>query len=198
MPGEQQSLPTISTFTTDQLFGPHPHVTGEVATEQADLAKLARKGTRCPCCRQFVKVYRNPFRWSAAVVLMTLVRESRKARNPDGSFPYTHLPTFLQRLSLGPDQDKALAALRGGGGSVVSPLLDWHLIERQPGERGDGDWRTGWYRPTPFGEAFALGNTQIQKWVLVYNGHTLGHEGRLIGIREALTLRFDYDALLRG
>lgn len=189
-----------------QWFGDGLEVLGNLSKEwhgatipnaRAEIQRRARDGLRCPCCEQWVKVYRNPFRWSAALVIAELMRVQRKDLCLGA---YFHLPTLLEqtdwsRYGLKP---RAVAALRGGGGSVVSPLLDWALIEKQPGERGDGDWRSGYYRLMPAGIDFADAARKIPKYVYVYDGRTLGFDGPDISIRDAARLRFDYDAVMKG
>lgn len=156
-----------------------------------ELIERARDGVSCPCCGQFVKLYRMPFRWSAAYALVHLVRDLRgRVLNT-----FIHLPSFLQKLPM--DDARAKAALCGGGGPVVF-LVPWGLIERQPGERDDGSWRTGYYRPTLRGVKFANGTITVPKYFYSYDGRALGFEGPDITIHEALGQKFNHDEIMRG
>ena len=48
------------------------------------------------------------------------------------------------------------------------------------------------------GRLFVQGEHQVRKLAVIYDGKCTGHEGPLIGIRDALGDRFDYPELMRG
>jgi hypothetical protein len=74
----------------------------------------------------------------------------------------------------------------------------WELIEEDDGERDDGSTRSGWWRVTPLGRLFILGEIKVPKYARIYDGRLLGFIGDPVSIQDALGARFDYGALMRG
>jgi hypothetical protein len=108
----------------------------------------SRKGARCPCCNQYVKVYKRALNSSMSFVLIMLVRnfEAMGDKAPDRGF--VHVPSFLNEVGLRPE---VAAAVRGDW----AKLAHWGLIEGRPSE-GDKKY-SGYWRPTFKGIDFAHG-----------------------------------------
>jgi hypothetical protein len=157
-----------------------------------DLRESLSKGIRCPCCEQFAKAYRSSFRWTAAYALLLLVRlrRSRHVYDPTWSF---HLASSLQDCAIADDRRRA--ALLGGGGPATA-LTHWRLIEPVLSSPATGAKSAGEYTLTEEGLTFAEGRSRIPRYVYTYNGRVLGFGGKQIDVREALGLRFDYEAVM--
>jgi hypothetical protein len=136
------------------------------------------RGATCPCCRQFVKLYKRSITSSMARGLIVLYRHQRKV----GADLWVHLPTLIN--SVCPSNMGAL-------------LRHWGLIEQQPGTRDDGSWRVGYYRMTDLGRAFVERRINVPKYVFLYNQTPLQRQNETsISIEFALTKRFRYDELM--
>ena len=75
----------------------------------------------------------------------------------------------------------------------------WGLLEAMPdAKREDGSTRTGWWRLTGRGADFVRGDLLVPKHARIYDGRLLGLDDTagVIGIRDALGSRFDYDELM--
>lgn len=76
-------------------------------------------------------------------------------------------------------------------------MVHWGLIEEEPIVRPDGG-RAGWWRITPFGQQFVLGNSTVPKYARLYDGRCLGLEGVPVTIRDCLGTKFNYADLMAG
>lgn len=129
------------------------------------------KGDRCPCCTQFAKVYRRRITSSMARMLIRMHRVA--------GCDYAYLPD-----------------LRDGNGSMDTTMLRyWALIEEDREPRPDGG-RAGWWRLTPLGQSFVLGEVEVPMYARVYDGRVLSLVGDLVHISDALGTRFDYAELM--
>jgi hypothetical protein len=137
----------------------------------------APDGDRCPTCGQWAQLY---YRTINSGMAYSAVRLLHLNRERPGAFH--HLPSAVGRRS-----------------AEETKLRYWGLIE--------SDEETGkLWRLTQKGEDWVLGRTQVPRYARIYNDELVGlsvrsRSGRLrgdIGIRDALTDKFDYDALMRG
>jgi hypothetical protein len=133
------------------------------------------EGAPCPCCTQFVKVYKRSITSSAARWLIWLVL-SYKAM-PPGSFV-----------------DIKRSDVRGGD---YAKLRFWNLIESQPND--DPEKRSsGMWRPTSSGVAFAMNQMTLPKYAHVFDDRVLKHSGAPVAITETLGKKFNYEELMKG
>lgn len=132
------------------------------------------EGTECPCCEQFAKVYRRKITAATAQALILMYREARRG--------WVYMPDLLQRKQA--DETKARY---------------WGLIEESHETRGDGSSRVGVWRLTQHGVDFVLGNVEIPKYALIYDGECQGlDESESVTIHDALGTRFNYADLMAG
>jgi hypothetical protein len=132
------------------------------------------EGERCPCCTQRAQVYRRKITSASAWALVKLYRER--------GLDWGHLPTILGRKQA--DEAK---------------MVHWGLIEQAPMTRDDGSNRAGWWRVTPLGEAFVLGDVAVPKYARIYDSRCLGlDDSETVTIEDALGERFRYDDLMAG
>lgn len=132
-------------------------------------------GDECPCCTQFVKVYRRKISALGAASLCLIAREH--------GTEWVDLPAVAGRLH------------RRAGGGDEAKLRYWGLIEPQPGAL-PASTRTGIWRLTQDGIAFARGQLAVQKYARVFNGFCLDLVGPKILVTDALGEHFDYRELM--
>lgn len=148
-----------------------------------------REGIRCPCCEQYIKLYKRTLNASMAVALLLLYREYRMT----GTAEWVHFQSYIADLPIHP---KLASSLHGG---TAAKLRFWGFIELKP-EAKAGSRSTnvrGFFRITEKGIAFAKGEIRVPKHMLVLSNKRVGSEGPSINIKLALQERFDYDELMR-
>lgn len=89
--------------------------------------------------------------------------------------------------------------LRGFGAAArdESLLRFWGLLEEERELRPDGG-RAGYWRVTPNGGKYAVGNLIVPKFAVLYNNTLLRMEGPGVDITDALGNHFSLSRLLRG
>ncbi len=158
--------------------------------------QFEKKGARCPCCQQFVKLYKRRLNASMAYVLILLYRYDQRhggARNGTQD-PWVHVPSYLVEASSA--NIRRAAAIRGDW----AKLKYWGLIEELDTKREDGSKRAGYYRITERGKGFVLGNFKVPPYIFLYNEKVLDRPvaaDEWITIGEALGKKFDYTELMQ-
>ena len=126
-------------------------------------------GVTCPCCQQFAKRYRRKIHATMAACLIVLYR----ADDP------------MTSKEIG-DQLRRLKTAYATG--EIGKLCYWGLVV----EAGNKRWRL-----TDDGKRFVEGTHRVRRFALVFNGKCEATDGEFVGIRDALSDRFDYDELMR-
>jgi len=140
------------------------------------LRARVEKGTHCPACEQFAKVYRRQIYAGMVQALVLMYREGDFSRRL-----YVHVPSI----------DPA----RGGD---VAKLEFWGLIEEERAVRSDGG-RAGYWRVTRRGEDFLQRKVAVPKYARIYDGRLLSLTGVLVTVDDALARGgFRLDDLMRG
>lgn len=138
------------------------------------------KGTNCPCCGQYVKLYKRRFNSGMARSLLIIYRLT-KAKN--GSDKWLHLQREFANLGI------------NSNAADYSSLKWWGLIE--PAENDDPSKKTsGFWQITDSGIAFAEKRTKISTRAFLYNNKFCGFSTEKIDIKEALQDKFDYEELM--
>lgn len=133
-------------------------------------------GASCPCCGQFVKVYRRSLNAPIAVALI-------RAHRYRGGDPW-HLPTLF-----------------GASGDIAKARY-WGLIEPASDElREDGSPRNGWWQITDTGGAWVQGMTGLWRYAFVFDGNLLQFDrsdpaGPTWRVQQALGKKFNYAELM--
>lgn len=149
-------------------------MTATLAEARERLQETRTVGTTCPCCDQFAKVYRRNITAATAQALILMYRSAGKG--------WCYMPELLDRKQA--DETKARY---------------WGLIEEQDGNRADGSSRVGVWRLTDKGVQFVLGQVEVPKYALIYDGKCLGlDEAETVTIEDALGTRFNYADLMAG
>lgn len=147
-----------------------------------DLRAKAQKGTTCTLCTQNVKIYRRGLGSNMAVVLCLALRHFGQK--------WFSVPDDLAPLL----EDPYRNVLNGGD---YAKLEWWELIEPASDLREDGSPRTGWFRVTAEGEAFARGLSEVPSHSISYNKALIRlDDTAMIKIDGALRKRFDYTELM--
>lgn len=151
------------------------------------LRERVEKGTACPCCHQYAKLYKRPLNKSMAFVLLLI------ARYFEGALPqeWLHVPSYIAEV-VG-DNPRRAAAVRGDW----AKLKLWGLIEEKPGERADGSPRVGYYRMTPLGRQFVARKVKVPSHVFIYNAEALQRVvEETVTIDDALGREFSYNEIM--
>lgn len=143
------------------------------------LTERADEGADCPCCGQFVKVYKRKLYSTMAYSLLLIERFFASS-----DVSWLHVPDFLD--------GKGVVA-RGGD---FAKLSFWGLLESGEGPRHDGSSRNGMWRITPKGVDFVRGRIIVPKYIFLFNQQCLGFSEEQIHITEALGDDFDYRELM--
>lgn len=142
-----------------------------------ELREELEKGSECPVCTQFAKMYKRSLYASVAYDLMRLYY---KCKYED---KYYHIGEFSARKS--------------SGGGDFAKLLYWELVEEMPKDPDDTTTRTsGYWKITDRGIDFVDGNLTITSHVKLYDGKSFGFVGDQISIQDALGDKFDYAEIM--
>lgn len=143
---------------------------------RTDLEKQARgKGGTCPCCNQFVKVYRRTINSMMANQLC------HAAKNYDITDEF-HVGELPQCAS---------------GVGDWAKLQYWGLIREVDADNDGSKRKAGVWRITEKGVMFAERKAYVPKYAIVYNGRLLELEGENIDIVQALGQKFNYAQIMQ-
>jgi len=144
------------------------------------------KGVECPCCKQFVKLYRRKITGAMALALVELYKENKRV----GFSEYIHLAELL---------DKKGYSYQITNTGDKAKLKYWGLVDPMQGTREDGSKKVGRYRITQLGIDFVKGEAHIHEIVGLYNQHVYRVDNnRLITINEVWDTKFNYHELMKG
>lgn len=147
------------------------------------------RGATCPCCNQFVKLYKRPFNKSMAFVLLLIARYYRRIGVK--SEEWLHVPSYIAEVAVG--NPRRAAAVRGDW----AKLKFWGLIEEKPEVRDDGSPRVGYWRMTQLGRQFVDREVKVSSHVYIYNGEPLQRSvDEQITIDDALGTEFNYSEIM--
>jgi len=138
---------------------------------RAWLREQRQEGVHCPCCNQLAKIYKRPINSSMATSIIAMYRAAR--------LQYQHIPTTTGRNDGEPGK-----------------LRYWGLIEEELEVRRDDGGRAGWWRVTPKGEQWILGQLLVPKYAYIYDARLLEVDGPPTSIRSALGSKFNYEELM--
>ena len=185
---EQAKEPTkVKKAVKDEFFS-KPNASLEAA--KVWLRERFSKGATCPCCQQYVKLYKRSFNYSMAVVLLLMERYYRRVGV--NSEEWLHVPSYItEAISF---HSRGSVAIRGGD---WAKMKYWGLIEEKPETRDDGSPRAGFWRMTPLGRQVAAREAKVPSHVYVYNGEPMQKMvEEQISIDDALGTKFNYAELM--
>lgn len=133
------------------------------------------KGTKCPCCGQFVKLYKRSITSGQAHGLIMFYRYSEE--HPE---EFIHVSNF------------DFTAFRGGD---FAKLRYWGFIEQaendDPSKRDSGMWSI-----TDKGRQFVRNERTVPRQVHLYDGQRVGWSEDRVSIKDALKNKFNYEELM--
>lgn len=135
-----------------------------------------KKGYKCSCCGQFVKVYHRKLNSSMACVLLLIYRSGK--RN------FFHVENWLKEVGR--------SELRAD----FHKLRFWKFLEPKHEEREDGSNRNGQYKITGLGIMFCEDKITAKERAVIYNNKLEYLEGAEITITTALGRKFNYKELM--
>ena len=144
------------------------------------LRKNWKDGVECPCCTQYVKLWKYQIHSTMALVLIELYKMK------EGEFHH-HDDTW--RIA------KAKYNLKAVHCGDFSKLALWGLIEPMPKDPKVNKKATGYWRITEKGKLFVNNRTKVSKVLFVFNGQIWGEEGE-VSIVDSLNKKFDYHELI--
>lgn len=143
------------------------------------LRDLLDKGGLCPCCKQYVRMYKK--RLSSTAVLMMI--RLYNLEQSDGE-KYHHLNDLMQGYSI-------------SGCGDFSTTRFWGLVEEMPNDdpkkKASGMWAL-----TENGKKFVLNRARVKSHAKTYNAKCYGLVGEYIDVKEALRDKFNYEELMKG
>lgn len=167
----------FKTFHNIQNF---KNMNNEITIEQ--LKELLRenmdKGTICPCCNNYVKMYKRKLTSSMVFCLIHFKKHVDKNGNE-----FQNFITILDRLKLTSTQR-----------ADWQKLVYFKLITAETSERGHP--RSGYYKLTELGIKFVNHQSVVPEFVKVYNSKTYGYSEKQINISQAINNKFNYLELM--
>jgi hypothetical protein len=173
------------------IFEADPNVTTVAqAVDWLRVQSKTKKGARCPCCKQYVKIYKRALGAPMARWLIWLVR----------TWMHKFELPMLKFSNNSAWVDIRLAPVRGGD---YAKLVHWGLIEHKldvvEKDNGAKDTKdSGYWRPTFAGIDFVKGALRVPSHVYLYDNLKLGQETREITIMEALGKKWSYEELMNA
>lgn len=138
------------------------------------------EGVTCPACGQYAKRYRRSIHAGMARSAIALYQQGAYDGATVGTI-HTAGWTHLTRA--------------GNPGGDEAKLRYWRLLEEMV-SAGPPARSTGFWRLTRRGVFFVRDALLVPKFALVYNGECLGHELPLVGIRDCLGSKLNYEELM--
>jgi hypothetical protein len=152
-----------------------------LAEARAYVKKNVSKGVKCPCCTQYVKLYKRKLNSSMAYGLILISQN----RNGVDTSQWFHLEKYMKPLPIPPSIRSDLPGLK-----------NWGLIEPMDGKREDGNPSAGFYRITNKGRLFVEQKMMVPEYVLLFNKKKVADGGAEIDISIALDNKFNYQELM--
>jgi len=133
------------------------------------------RGVTCPCCGQYVKLYKRKLNSGMAVALIRMYSHAR--------LDWVNVKDFLRQHKYRNNHDWTL-------------LRFWGIIEEDNQEGPEGAKSAGHWRITPKGHNFVLNRIRVPKRVSLYNNQFRGFDEETTSIVEALGDHFNYHELM--
>lgn len=134
-----------------------------------------KKGIACPCCGQFVKLYKRKLNSGMARTLIYIYNHSKQ--------DWLNVKDYLRANSLPNNHDWTL-------------LHYWGLLQEKGGDPEHGGKTIGEWRVTNKGVDFIRNIISVPSHIEIYNNRLYGYTENYINIIEALGKHFDYKELM--
>lgn len=138
------------------------------------------KGTTCPCCGQFAKIYKRKITSTMAKMLVNLYKRENKIK------PITHYSDLTNNLINKQSGDFA-------------KLRFWDLIEKVDFTDPTGEKKSsGYWRITPLGKQFVEKKVALIERVHVFDNEVIKTSGAQVFIDQCFKTNFDYTELMNA
>jgi hypothetical protein len=138
------------------------------------------KGVDCPCCKQFVKLYKRKLNSGMALTLCRIYKESISDKK------WIPVKDFLRQNKFKNGHDWTL-------------LRFWGLLEEKQKDSNDNETKnSGYWRITEKGEAFTLNKIDVPRQIFIYNSKIYGVSEDRIKITKCLGDDFNYEELMNS
>lgn len=151
-------------------------MTDSIIEAKKHLKENYHKGTSCPCCNQFVKLYLFKMQASMAWVLIQLYNK-RKEGERDGCWVHV------------------IRVLKTNNGNYAK-LRYWGLIKPFEGEEDPSIKASGFWKITDKGCRFVKGYNKLPSKAAIYNNKCYGLQGEDVSIKDVLGTKFNYNELM--
>lgn len=182
----------------DKVFGGDTNTTTVSQAKDWLRLRAGKRGAYCPCCKQYVKIYKRALGSQMARWLIWLVRtwengQSSQHRSDKVAAQYGLEPSCDLRSWTW--IDIRLSPVRGGD---YAKLLHWDLVEQKTNGEGRDTRDSGLWRPTFKGIDFVHRRVAVPSHVYLYDNLKLKEENNLISITDALGKKFSYEELMHA
>lgn len=141
------------------------------------------KGTVCPCCDRFVKVYKRRIYHTPALYLIALYRLTKIKGDK-----YYHVTEVMQQLPA----RQAIRMKNDSHKASYFGLLE-ELKDETYGKKSSGYWRL-----TDDGKRYVEGTLKIPRYAFIFNSEVIGYSSELSDIDDALAKRFNYLEIMQS
>jgi hypothetical protein len=155
-------------------------ITASIAEAKTKLYDELRSGAICPCCHQFVKMYKRKLNSGMALTLLRIHYHHKTE--------WVQVKSFLRIHQYTNSHDWTL-------------LRFWGLMEEYDQDPEDESKKSnGIWKVTPMGIDFIERRIRVKSHILTYNGRCYGMEGKEIDILDALGKKnqFHYQELMQS
>ena len=143
-----------------------------IAEAKQHLRANFEKGTECPCCGQFVKLYKRKLNSGMAITLIRIFN-----RGSD----WVNVKEFLRQNKFKNSHDWTL-------------LKYWGLLEES--DKSTNDRNSGSWKITEQGVRFVKNELSVKKHLYFFDSRSYGFSDETTNIMEALGNKFNYYELL--
>lgn len=138
-----------------------------------------KEGANCPCCGQFVKLYKYAFHSGMARCLILIYNATTPHKQTDG---FMHVENYF--VSIG-------VKMKGYHGK----LKYYKMLEQLP-NNDSSKAKSGIWRITQKGKDFVENKIEVPKRVHLYNDIVVDWSDEQITIKQALGSKFNYAELI--
>jgi hypothetical protein len=138
------------------------------------------KGVDCPCCGQFVKLYKRKLNSGMAITILRIYNESI-----DDFGKWIPVKEFLRINKYKNSHDWTL-------------LKHWGLLEEKEIVKDSEDNNSGFWKITPKGRQFVMNEINVPNKVHIYNNKVLGFSDDQTNIIDSLGKNFNYTELMNN
>lgn len=155
----------------------------EILEAKQFLKDNARKGVDCPCCGQFVKIYKRKF--NSGMARSAIYAYKIQSKLPP-SVEYFHAVQEFSELK------------QNASTLEFSKLAYWGLVKAKPNKNNPHKKDSGLWKLTEKGWQFVDGYLQIKQYVFVFNSKVLGFSDEETDILNSLGNKFSYKELMKS